>query len=105
MAQNITLIEFAKLKNSNINDIVQEASSKGITIPNTPEYVLNDSILKQIDPIFYHKIKYGQVGTTTSSPKVLGQIDLSELNNHTRPKKKEKKERKTEFFFIALPFS
>lgn len=96
MAQNITLIEYANLKNSNINEIVQYALGKGITLPNTPEYVLDDSILKQIDPVFHYKIKYGHVGTTISTPKVLRQIDVSELNNSTRPKVKAPRERKTD---------
>ena len=92
MAQNITLIEYANLKSSNIDDIVQYALSKGITLPNTPEYVLDDFILKQIDPIFHHKIKYGQVGVMTSSLKVLGEIEPSALNT-TRPKVKAKEEK------------
>ena len=89
MAQNITLIEYANLKSSNINDIVQFAKSKGIIIPNTPDYVLDDSILKQIDPIFHHNLKYGKkIGTTTNMTnrlKVIGLIDLSSLNDSALP--------------------
>ena len=57
MAQNITLIEYANLKNSNINEIVQYALGKGITLPNTPEYVLDDSILKDLKLILIPLIK------------------------------------------------
>ena len=98
MAQNITLVEYANLKSSNINDIVQFAQSKGITIPSAPEYVLDDSILKQIDPIFHHNLKYGRkIGTTTNLPnnlKVIGTIDLTALNDSLHPKVKIKEERK-----------
>ena len=99
MAQNITLIEYANLKSSNINDIVQFAQSKGITIPSAPDYVLDDSILKQIDPIFHHNLKYGRkIGTTTNLPnnlKVIGTIDLTALNDSLHPKVKIKEEKKT----------
>ena len=63
MALNISLKEYATLKNSTVNDVIQFASEKGVVIPNETDYLLDDSILKQIDPIFHHKMKYGQLKT------------------------------------------
>ena len=84
MAQNISLNEYAKLKESNINDIVQCALEKNIVIPNDPEYVLNDSILKQIDPIFHHKMRYGKIKPITEPTigiKIIGKIDMDTHKN------------------------
>lgn len=95
MALNISLKEYATLKNSTVNDVIQFASEKGVVIPNETDYLLDDSILKQIDPIFHHKMKYGQLKTTSDAikhPHILGQIDLSALNSSTRPKAKTKNE-------------
>lgn len=95
MASNISLTEYASIKNSTVNDVIQFAADKGVTIPNEPDYLLDDSILKQIDTIFHHKMKYGQFGTTATAPKqpkVLGQIDLSAINLYTHPKVKKKEE-------------
>ena len=94
MPLNISLKEYATLKNSTVNDVIQFASEKGVVIPNETDFLLDDSILKQIDPIF-HKMKYGQLNTTSDAikhPHILGQIDLSALNSSTRPKAKTKNE-------------
>lgn len=90
MALNITLKEYATLKNSTVDDVIQFAAEKSMVIPNEPNYLLDDSILKQIDPVFHHRMKYGQLGTTNAikQPKILGQIDLSSINLSARPKAK-----------------
>ena len=66
MAINITLQEYATRKSSTVNDVIQFAAEKGVVIPNEPNYLLDDSALKQIDPIFHHRMKYGQLGTTNA---------------------------------------
>ena len=78
MAQNISLNEYAKIKESTIGDIIKYALKKGVEIPDNPKYMLNDSILQQIDPIFHHKMKYGK----------------SALNDSIRPKVNAKEEKK-----------
>ena len=90
MAINITLQEYATRKSSTVNDVIQFAAEKGVVIPNEPNYLLDDSALKQIDPIFHHRMKYGQLGTTNAikQPKILGQIDLSSITLYTNPKAK-----------------
>lgn len=83
MTRNITLGEYATLKDANITELVLSAAEKGVIIPNTPEYVLNDSILKQIDPVFHHKIKYGQIKSSADGVhdlKIVGRIDLGRTN-------------------------
>lgn len=89
MALNISLKEYANLKKYTINEVIRFAGEKGIILPNKPDYMLDDSILKQIDSVFHHKMKYGQIGSTKNvitAPKVLGKIDLASLNNSNRPK-------------------
>ena len=103
MAQRFTIQEYANIKGLTIYDVIQNAKEKGVTLPETPEYVLDDSQLKQIDPIFVHQNKYKQIkpesniGSNEHSPKIftlksehqlsvgptiniLGKIDLSSLN-------------------------
>lgn len=103
MAQRITIIEYANIKGLTIYDVTQNAKEKGVILPENPEYVLDDSQLRQIDPIFAHQNKYKQIksesniGSNESAQKsftlksehqiskgprinVLGKIDLSSLN-------------------------
>lgn len=103
MAQRFTIQEYANIKGLTIYDVIQNAKEKGVTLPENPEYVLDDSQLKQIDPIFVHQNKYKQIksesniGSNEPSPKIftlksehqlsvgptiniLGKIDLSSLN-------------------------
>ena len=91
MALNITLKEYATLKSSTVNNVIQFAAEKGVVIPNEPNYLLDDSLLKQIDPIFHHRMKYGQLGTTNAikQSKILGQIDVSSIILPTPPKAKK----------------
>lgn len=60
MAQRITIQEYADIKGLMVYDIVQNAKKKGVILPEDPEYVLDDSQLRQIDPIFAHQYKYKQ---------------------------------------------
>lgn len=113
MAQRITIQEYADIKGLMVYDIVQNAKGKGVILPEDPEYVLDDSQLRQIDPIFVHQYKYKQIipesniisnesapkiftlkkeNQLNKEPRVLGKIDLSSLNQSTRPKHRLKKE-------------
>lgn len=68
--------------------MVDYARGKGISIPNNPEYLLDDSILKQIDPVFYYNLKYRQIKhgpNSSSAPKVVGKISLDALNTSNPP--------------------
>ena len=119
MAQRITIQEYADIKGLMVYDIVQNAKEKGVILPEDPEYVLDDSQLKQIDPIFAHQNKYNQIksesniGSNESNPKiftlksehqiskgskinVLGKIDLSSLNQSIRSEHKLNKRNKKE---------
>lgn len=100
MPQNITILEYADIKGLTVYDVVQNAKEKGLILPENPKYVLDDSQLKQIDPIFAHQNKYkhikyeSNIGSNESKPevftlnnenhikgpKVLGKIDLSSLD-------------------------
>ena len=55
MAQRITIQEYADIKGLMVYGIVQIAKEKGVILPEDPEYVLDDSQLRQIDPIFAHQ--------------------------------------------------
>ncbi len=61
MQQSISLKEYADIKDSTIYDVVKYASGKGITVPERPDYLLDASLIKQIDPIFFNKIKSGKI--------------------------------------------
>lgn len=103
MAQRITILEYANIKDLTVYDVTQNAKEKGVILPEAPEYVLDDSQLRQIDPIFALQNKYKQIKSESnidsneSAPKsftlksehqiskgpkinVLGKIDLSSLN-------------------------
>lgn len=67
MAIKISLKEYATFKSSTVNDVIQFAAEKSVVIPNEPNYLLDDSIIKQIDPVFHHKMKYGQFVSTTNA--------------------------------------
>ncbi|WP_077195701.1 hypothetical protein [Prevotella ihumii] len=54
----IKLQEYANIKESSIEDIIKYAFGKGVDIPQDPEYILDDAILKAIDPVFQFNMKY-----------------------------------------------
>ena len=60
MANNLTLQEYADIKESIIEEIVYDASGKGISIPIDGNYKLDESTLKQIVPILLDLIKYSR---------------------------------------------
>lgn len=77
MAQKITILEYANTKGLTVYDVTQNAKEKGVILPEDPEYVLDDSQLNQIDPIFAHQNKYKQImsgnniDSNESAPKTL----------------------------------
>ena len=128
MAQRFTIQEYANIKGLTIYDVIQNAKEKGVTLPENPEYVLDDSQLKQIDPIFVHQNKYKQIkpesniGSNEHSPKIftlksehqlsvgptiniLGKIDLSSLNQSISSARKlnerNKKEQNKQKTFLS----
>lgn len=84
---NIKLQEYADIKESSIEDVIKYASGKGVTIPVAPDFVLDDAILKEIDPVFQFKMKYNKAARV--KPNVLVNIDLVSLNQSARPKKQD----------------
>lgn len=61
MAQRFTILEYANIKGLTVHDVIQNAKEKGVMLPEYPEYVLDDSQLKQVDPIFAHQNKYRHI--------------------------------------------
>ena len=101
----ITLKEYADIKQSTIDDVIKYASEKGIRIPLDQDFVLEDTILKEIDPIFHFKMKYSMSSlkrgdieeskdtrrinhsaVPTLGVKALGKIYLDPLNQSTHSK-------------------
>lgn len=97
---NIKLKEYADIKGSSIEDVIKYALGKEVTIPADPEFVLDDAILKEIDPIFQFKMKYNEVARLEPHINVLGRIDLDALSPAMHPQnpkiEKEKCVDKTE---------
>lgn len=78
---NIKLQEYANIKDSSIEDVIKYASEKGVTIPDNPEFVLDDTILKEIDPIFQFRMKYNKI--TSVKTNIQGCIDLDSSDQST----------------------
>ena len=120
MATNkITISEIIALKGGTIEELCLYAQSKGIILPNAPEYVLTPSQLISIDPQLAFNMRYGKFisenkekQSDSSKEKqtlvlpevyhlpndnlrvpqlnVLGKIDLSTLNQSSEPESKVK---------------
>lgn len=61
MATNkITISEIIALKGGTIEELCLYAQSKGIILPNDPEYVLTHSQLISIDPQLAFNMRYGK---------------------------------------------
>lgn len=90
MAQRITIQEYADIKGLMVYDIVQNAKEKGVILPEDPEYVLDDSQLRQIDPIFAHQYKYKQIipksniDSNESAPKIFTLKKENQINKEPR---------------------
>ena len=57
MEHHFTLQEYADLKGSTVEDVVKYAAEKEIPIPNDPKYIIDNSVLKLIDPILHYQQK------------------------------------------------
>lgn len=54
----MTLKEYADIKKASIEDIVNYASTKGMALPLDADYILDQSTMKRLDPMFLFKYKY-----------------------------------------------
>jgi hypothetical protein len=120
--KNYTLSYISELKGCSVEELCQFAQEKGIELPADPDYTVSASKLNAIDPQLAFNIKYGRIVSAKKDnqadsseekltiippevyhlpkekdikPKVnvLGKIDLSTLNQSSRPKKKTKEEK------------
>ena len=120
--KNYTLSHISELKGCTVEELCQFAQEKGIELPVDPDYSVSASKLNAIDPQLAFNIKYGKIVSVKkdnqadsseeklsiippevyhlpkekeAKPKVnvLGKIDLSTLNQSSRPKKKEKEDK------------
>ena len=120
--KNYTLSYISELKGCTVEELCQFAKEKGIELPLDPDYTVSASKLNAIDPQLAFNIKYGRIVSVKKDnqadsseekltiippevyhlPKekeikpvvnVLGKIDLSTLNQSSRPKKKEKEDK------------
>lgn len=73
----ITLQEYADFKQSTIEEILEYTSKKGITIPNIPDFVIEDSVIKQLDPVLHFKLKYNS--TVSLKQTIKPQLPVSSL--------------------------
>lgn len=118
--KNYTLSYISELKGCGVEELCQFAQEKGIELPADPDYTVSASKLNAIDPQLAFNIKYGRIVSAKkdnqadsseekltiippevyhlpkekeTKPKVnvLGKIDLSTLNQSSRPKKKMEK--------------
>lgn len=56
--KNMTLQEYAEIKESSLEEVVAYARSKGITLPEDGEAVLDMAVIKRLDPMFMFKYRY-----------------------------------------------
>lgn len=121
MANNtISLSLLASLKGQTVEEICQSAQEKGITFPCDPDYVISSSELNSFDPKLAWDIKYGKIvsqkpndaneegeekveiippevfrldseNRQAPTPKILGKIDLANIDLSSLPKLKTKK--------------
>ena len=118
--KNYTLSYISELKGCTVEELCQFAQEKGIELPADPDYSVSASKLNAIDPQLAFNIKYGRIVSVKKDnqadsseekltivppevyhlPKekksqinVIGKIDLSSLNQSSRPKKKNEEEK------------
>ena len=118
----ISIAQLVEFKGGSIEELLLYAKEKSIDLPNDPNYMLSPTELSVIDPQLAFNIKYGRIISVKKDnqddsseekltiippevyhlpkgneikPKVnvLGKIDLSTLNQSSRPKKKEKEDK------------
>ena len=119
-SDKITISDIINIKGGTIDELCLYAQQKGVEIPNDPDYVLSPSQLNSLDPKLAWDIKYGKIVSQKScetdeesevkveiippkvfrldsenrqapTPKVLGKIDLENIDLSSLPKLKTKK--------------
>ena len=114
---NISIAQLVELKGGSIEYLLLYAKERSIELPNDPNYILSSTELNVIDPQLAFNIKYGRIVSVKkdyqadsseekltvippdvyhlpnekekkSKLNVIGKIDLSTLNQSSRPKKK-----------------
>lgn len=92
MAQRFTILEYANIKGLTVHDVIQNAKEKGVILPEYPEYVLDDSQLKQVDPIFAHQNKYrhikfqSSINSNESDPNIFTLKSENQINKDPKIK-------------------
>lgn len=92
MAQRFTILEYANIKDLTVHDVIQNAKEKGVILPEYPEYVLDDSQLKQVDPIFAHQNKYkhikfqSSISSNESDPNIFTLKSENQINKDSKIK-------------------
>lgn len=121
-ANDISISKYLELKGGTIEELRQYAQSKGINLPDDCNHCLTPTELKTIDPTMAYRLKFsralssskemgreqvaerqspkketGNTGNTDNgSLKILGHIDLSTINQNTRPSRNEEIELQSE---------
>ena len=119
-SDRITISDIITIKGGTIDELCHYARQKGFEIPDDPDYVLSPSQLNSIDPKLAWDLKYGKIvsqkpddaneegevkveitppkvfrldseNRQTPTPKVLGKIDLANIDLSSLPKSKTKK--------------
>lgn len=119
-SNRITISDIITIKGGTIDELCHYARQKGFEIPDDPDYVLSPSQLNSIDPKLAWDLKYGKIGSQklndaneedeekleilspkvfrlnsenrqAPTPKILGKIDLSNIDLSSLPKLKIKK--------------
>ena len=105
----MTLQEYAEIKKSTIEEVVNYAASRGIALPTDADYILDQSVIKRLDPMFFFTYKYrfslaeksesepaskpaSQPVVESVSKPTPKKIDLDALNKAVLPPKPERKE-------------
>lgn len=105
----MTLQEYAEIKKSTVEEVVNYAASRGIALPTDADYILDQSVIKRLDPMFFFTYKYrfslaeksesepaskpaSQPVVESVSKPTLKKIDLDALNKAVLPPKPERKE-------------
>ena len=81
MALRIKILEYANIKGLMVYDIVQNAKEKGAIQLEVPKYVLDDSQIKQSDPIFAHQNRYKYIAPKNNIDSKESEPEISTLKN------------------------
>lgn len=74
----MTIGELAKIKNATINDLVEYANGRGLSLSDNPDYQLTESEIKVIDPILSFKLRYKNRGNNIAKIKQITEYVISD---------------------------